>query len=71
MGMDLSQGGHLTHGSPVNMSGKNYHFVSYGVGEDGRIDYAELEKQVRKVRPKMVVAGAFGLPPRHRFREAR
>ena len=33
MGMDLSQGGHLTHGSPVNMSGKNYHFVSYGVGE--------------------------------------
>ena len=55
MGMDLSQGGHLTHGSPVNMSGKNYHFVSYGVGEDGRIDYAELEKQVKKVRPKMMV----------------
>ena len=62
MGMDLSQGGHLTHGSPVNMSGKNYHFVSYGVGEDGRIDYAELEKQVRKVRPKMVVAGASAYP---------
>ena len=62
MGMDLSQGGHLTHGSPVNMSGKNYHFVSYGVGEDGRIDYAELEKQVKKVRPKMIVAGASAYP---------
>ena len=46
MGMDLSQGGHLTHGSPVNMSGKNYNFVSYGVSaEDGRIDYAALAKQ--------------------------
>ena len=62
MGMDLSQGGHLTHGSPVNMSGKNYHFVSYGVGEDGRIDYAELEKQVKKVRPRMIVAGASAYP---------
>ena len=62
MGMDLSQGGHLTHGSPVNMSGKNYHFVSYGVGEDGRIDYNELEKAVKKTRPKMVVAGASAYP---------
>ena len=62
MGMDLSQGGHLTHGSPVNMSGKNYHFISYGVGADGVIDYAELEKQVRKVRPKMLVAGASACP---------
>ena len=62
MGMDLSQGGHLTHGSPVNMSGKNYHFVSYGVGEDGRIDCAELEKQVKKVRPKLIVAGASAYP---------
>lgn len=44
------------------MSGKNYHFVSYGVGEDGRIDYAELEKQVRKVRPRMIVAGASAYP---------
>ena len=66
MGMDLSQGGHLTHGSPVNMSGKNYHFISYGVGADGVIDYAELEKQVRKVRPKMLVAGASATP-RHRL----
>lgn len=62
MGMDLSQGGHLTHGSPVNMSGKNYRFVSYGVGEDGRIDYADLAKQVAKVRPKMLVAGASAYP---------
>ena len=62
MGMDLSQGGHLTHGSPVNMSGKNYHFFSYGVGEDGRIDYVELEKAVKKVRPKMLVAGASAYP---------
>ena len=47
MGMDLSQGGHLTHGSPANMSGKNYNFVSYGVSaEDGRIDYDALAKQV-------------------------
>ena len=63
MGMDLSQGGHLTHGSPVNMSGKNYNFVSYGVSaEDGRIDYAALEKQVKKVRPRMMVAGASAYP---------
>ena len=62
MGMDLSQGGHLTHGSPVNMSGKNYQFVSYGVGEDGRIDYAALAKQVAKVRPKLLVAGASAYP---------
>ena len=63
MGMDLSQGGHLTHGSPVNMSGKNYNFVSYGVStEDGRIDYATLAKQVAKVRPKLIVAGASAYP---------
>ena len=63
MGMDLSQGGHLTHGSPANMSGKNYNFVSYGVSaEDGRIDYAALAKQVAKVRPKLLVAGASAYP---------
>ncbi len=63
MGMDLSQGGHLTHGSPVNMSGKNYNFVSYGVSaEDGRIDYAALAKQVAQVRPKLLVAGASAYP---------
>ena len=62
MGMDLSQGGHLTHGSPVNMSGKNYNFVSYGINEKGRIDYEALAKQVAKVRPKMLVAGASAYP---------
>ena len=63
MGMDLSQGGHLTHGSPVNMSGKNYNFVSYGVSaEDGRIDYVALAKQVAKIRPKLLVAGASAYP---------
>ena len=63
MGMDLSQGGHLTHGSPVNMSGKNYNFVFYGVSaEDGRIDYAALAKQVAKVSPKLLVAGASAYP---------
>ena len=68
MGMDLSQGGHLTHGSPANMSGKNYNFVSYGVSaEDGRIDYDALAKQVAKVRPKLLVAGASAYPREIRF----
>ena len=63
MGMNLDNGGHLTHGSPVNMSGKNYNFVSYGVSaEDGRIDYAALAKQVAKVRPKLLIAGASAYP---------
>ncbi|WP_294497504.1 serine hydroxymethyltransferase [uncultured Gemmiger sp.] len=62
MGMDLSQGGHLTHGSPANMSGKNYNFVSYGVDENGYIDYKALAKQVAKVRPKLLVAGASAYP---------
>ena len=58
MGMDLSQGGHLTHGSPANMSGKNYNFVSYGVNENGFLDYDALEAQVKEVKPKLLVAGA-------------
>ncbi len=58
MGMDLSQGGHLTHGSPANMSGKNYNFISYGVNEDGFLDYDALESQVNEVKPKLLVAGA-------------
>lgn len=63
MGMDLSQGGHLTHGSPANMSGKNYNFVAYGVSDaDGRIDYDALAKQVAKVRPRLLVAGASAYP---------
>ena len=62
MGMDLSQGGHLTHGSPANQSGKNYHFVSYGVDDNGFINYDELAKSVNKVRPKLLVAGASAYP---------
>lgn len=62
MGMDLSQGGHLTHGSPVNMSGKNYHFVSYGVNDQGFIDYDKMAQQVAEVKPKLVVAGASAYP---------
>ena len=62
MGMDLSQGGHLTHGSPVNMSGKYYTFVAYGVDENGFLDYAALAKQVARVRPRLLVAGASAYP---------
>jgi len=62
LGMNLAHGGHLTHGSPVNMSGKNYNFVPYGVNDDGYIDYNEFEKLVKENKPKMVVAGASAYP---------
>lgn len=58
LGMDLSNGGHLTHGSPVNMSGKNYNFISYGVDEQGYLDYEDLAAKARQHKPKMIVAGA-------------
>src|SRR5436853_4667827 len=58
LGLDLSQGGHLTHGSPVNFSGLLYHAIHYGVGEDGRIDYAQMQQIAREQRPKMIIAGA-------------
>ena len=58
MGMNLAHGGHLTHGSPVNMSGKLYNFVPYGVNDDGYIDYDEFEKKAMEVKPKLIVAGA-------------
>ena len=59
LGLDLSMGGHLTHGSPVNFSGKLYHAVSYGVKkEDGRVDYDQLEKQARAEKPKVIICGA-------------
>ncbi|MCL2300583.1 MAG: serine hydroxymethyltransferase [Firmicutes bacterium] len=58
MGMNLAHGGHLSHGSPVNMSGKLYNFVPYGVDENGFLDYDALEKTAQEVRPKMIVAGA-------------
>ncbi len=62
LGMDLSNGGHLTHGSPVNMSGKNYNFIPYGVDANGYLDYADLEKKAKEHRPKMIVAGASAYP---------
>ncbi len=62
MGMNLAHGGHLTHGSPVNASGKLYKFVPYGVGDDGFIDYDEFEKTANEVKPKLIVAGASAYP---------
>ena len=63
MGMDLSQGGHLTHGSPVNLSGKYFHFVPYGVDPvTQRIDYDKLEALAKECRPKLIVAGASAYP---------
>ncbi|MEF9935540.1 MAG: serine hydroxymethyltransferase [Clostridium sp.] len=58
LGMDLSNGGHLTHGSPVNFSGTLYDFSSYGVDEKGYIDYADLRAKALELKPKMIVAGA-------------
>ena len=59
MGMDLSHGGHLSHGSPVNFSGLNYHPISYTVdAETGRVNYEEMEQKARAERPKLIIAGA-------------
>ena len=63
MGMNLSHGGHLTHGSPVNMSGKYFNFVPYGVSaEDGRIDYDDVLRIAKECKPKLIVAGASAYP---------
>lgn len=63
MGMDLSNGGHLTHGSPVNYSGRSYHFVSYGLNpETGMIDFDNVRELALKHRPKLIVAGASAYP---------
>ena len=68
LGMNLSHGGHLTHGSPVNFSGKLYHFVPYGVDEQtGYIDYDQLEALAKEHRPKLIVAGASAYPREIRF----
>ena len=58
MGMDLSQGGHLSHGSPVNISGKYFNAVHYGVNGDGFLDYREIRKTALECKPKLIVAGA-------------
>lgn len=62
LGMDLAAGGHLTHGHPLNFSGTNYHFVAYGVDDNGRIDYEEVYRLARIHKPKMIVAGASAYP---------
>ena len=63
LGMSLAHGGHLTHGSPVNLSGLYYNFVSYGVEDDTHVlDYDKLEAQAREVKPKLIVAGASAYP---------
>ena len=63
LGMNLSHGGHLTHGSPVNMSGKYFHIVPYGVSEkDERIDYDEVRRLALENKPKLLLAGASAYP---------
>lgn len=62
LGMNLSHGGHLTHGSPVNFSGKLFNFIAYGVNEEGFIDYEELRKLALQEKPKMIVSGASAYP---------
>ncbi|MCR5041679.1 MAG: serine hydroxymethyltransferase [Clostridia bacterium] len=62
LGMNLAAGGHLSHGSPVNLSGSYYNFVPYGTGADGRIDYDELERTALEIRPKLILAGASAYP---------
>ena len=67
MGMNLDHGGHLTHGSPVNMSGKYFHIVPYGVNDDGFIDYDKLREIALEAKPKMIIAGASAYPREIRF----
>jgi glycine hydroxymethyltransferase len=62
LGMNLAHGGHLTHGSPVNFSGKHYNIVPYGVNDQGWIDYDQLRDLAQKHRPKMILAGASAYP---------
>ena len=62
LGMSLAHGGHLTHGSPVNLSGKYFNFISYGLGDDERIDYDKVEQLAKENHPKLIVAGASAYP---------
>ena len=62
MGMSLAHGGHLTHGSPVNISGKYFNFVPYELGDDEYIDYDRAEALAKEVKPKLIVAGASAYP---------
>ena len=71
MGMDLSNGGHLTHGSPVNFSGKLYNIVSYGITKEGYIDYDDVLEKSKKYKPKMIIAGASAYPRKIDFAKFR
>ena len=62
MGMNLAHGGHLTHGSPVNVSGMYFNIVPYGVNDDGFIDYDEMERIAKECKPRMIIAGASAYP---------
>ena len=62
LGMDLANGGHLTHGSPVNFSGRNYNIVAYGVNDQGYIDYDQVRDLAKQHRPRMILAGASAYP---------
>lgn len=72
LGMGLNEGGHLTHGSPVNISGNYYDFYSYGLDENGLIDYDQVLEMAKEIKPKLIVAGASAYPRKidfKRFRE--
>ncbi|HJC31449.1 MAG TPA: serine hydroxymethyltransferase [Candidatus Anaerobutyricum faecale] len=71
MGMNLDHGGHLTHGSPVNMSGKNYHCVPYGVNDQGFIDYDNVRAIALECKPKMIIAGASAYARKIDFKKMR
>lgn len=72
MGMNLSQGGHLTHGSPANISGQYFEFTEYGVNmKDGRIDYDDIRTKAHEIKPKLIVAGASAYPREIDFKKFR
>lgn len=71
MGMNLAHGGHLTHGSPVNISGKYFHIVPYGITDDGYIDYDEVLKIAKEAKPKLIIAGASAYPRKIDFKKFR
>ncbi len=71
MGMSLAHGGHLSHGSPVNLSGKYFHIISYGVRDDGYIDYDQVREIALKTRPRLIVAGASAYPRKIDFKKFR
>lgn len=71
MGMNLAHGGHLTHGSPVNISGKYFHIVPYGITDDGYIDYDEVLKIAKEAKPKLIIAGASAYPREIDFKKFR